>query len=254
MKMNKESWLNQIKVNFDSAASNYSRVSSIQKHFSEKIVISLKNLLIPRGKWFDLGSGTGFLADQIEEEFPNQIVNRIDFSEKMLLMHKANKSTILWDLNLGLPQSTKGCSLLVSNFCLHWLNDPCESIKIFYSNLMKGGFLIISYPTNKCFPEWKETCKKCNIEFSGLGLPDSAFTQNSLNGYEIISSKNYNYIENFSNIYKLFRNIIDMGAHSTKSKRKTVNELKTLQKFWPKDTNNRVNLTWEINILIVKKR
>ena len=46
---------------------------------------------------------------------------------------------------------------------------------------------------------------------------------------------------------------MNVGAQSTKCKRKTVYELKEMQKFWPKKETNSVNLTWEINIQILKK-
>ena len=36
-------------------------------------------------------------------------------------------------------------------------------------------------------------------------------------------------------------------------KRNKVCELKAIQKFWPKTATNSVNLTWEINIEILKK-
>ena len=251
--MNKQDWTNKVKNNFNSAAPNYSRSSFIQKYFSKKIILLMKGLDIPIGNWFDLGAGTGFLADQIEKEFPKGIVTRVDFSENMLLRNKEESNKILWDLNLGLPPSTKGSSLLVSNFCLHWLNEPDKKIKYFYDQLIKGGFLIVTFPNKNCFPEWKETCKKYCIEYSGLELPDACMLQNALNKNEIISIKNYKYKENHLNIYNLFRNIIDIGAQSSKTKRKTVKEIKTLQKNWPKDKDDKVNLTWEINILIIKK-
>ena len=46
---------------------------------------------------------------------------------------------------------------------------------------------------------------------------------------------------------------MNVGAQSTKCKRMKVYELKEIQKFWPKKATNSVNLTWEINIQILKK-
>jgi len=45
----------------------------------------------------------------------------------------------------------------------------------------------------------------------------------------------------------------NVGAQSTNCKRKTVKELKKIQKFWPKNYNNTVNLSWQIEIQIIKK-
>ena len=65
--MNKKDWNNQIKNNFNSAANNYLNYCLIQKEFSKKIINLIKELYIPNGEWFDLGSGTGLLADEIEK-------------------------------------------------------------------------------------------------------------------------------------------------------------------------------------------
>ena len=40
---------------------------------------------------------------------------------------------ILWDLNNDLPPEINNCSLLTSNFCIHWLNNPeKDNKKLFY--------------------------------------------------------------------------------------------------------------------------
>jgi len=70
---------------------------------------------------------------------------------------------------------------------------------------------------------------------------------------EIHYSEKINYLDNFEDVYKLFRSIKNVGAQSTNCKHKTVKELKKIQKFWPKNYNNTVNLSWQIEIQIIKK-
>jgi len=241
-----------IKKNFNNAALYYSHYSSIQKYFSKRIVHKLKKLEIPTGDWYDLGSGTGFLADQIEE-FSNKKVTRIDFSAEMLFKNKDKSKKLLWDLNKNLPLSNKQISLFVSNFCLHWLDKPKLKLKHWFDLLIPGGYLIVSVPTNKCFPEWKLTCKKKNIEYSGINFLKTKeladiFLKNQLINLDVVSYK-----EEFDNIFDLFRNIINMGAQYTPRKRKTVKELRLMQNYWPRNENKKVALTWEIGILILKK-
>ena len=242
-----------IKKNFNNAALNYSHNSSIQKYFSKKIVNQIKNLKIPKGDWYDLGSGTGFLADQIEEEFSKQTVTRIDFSTKMLFKNKNKSKKILWDLNNDLPLSDKKISLFVSNFCLHWLDNPKLKLKNWFNQLMPGGYLIVSVPTNKCFPEWKLTCDRKNIEYSGINFLKTKeltdmFSKNEISTFDLVPYK-----EEFDSVFDLFRNIINMGAQYTPRKRKTIKELRLMQNYWPRNKNNKVYLTWEISILILKK-
>ena len=251
--MNKNNWEKEIKLNFNNAAKNYSNYSSIQKYFSLKIVALIKNLSFINGNWYDLGSGVGFLADKIEDQFPNQNVCRIDFCENMLFENKPNSEKILWDLNKGFPIKAKKSTLLVSNFCLHWLNEPKLILKQWFDSLEKGGYMIVCLPTSNSFPEWKSACNQSKIEYSGISFPELKNLLNNFKSNEIVTTKTYKYQENFKNIYKLLRNIINIGAHSTSSERKTTTELRKMQNFWPKNENNTVNLTWEIFIFILKK-
>lgn len=251
--MQKKDWNEKVKNNFNNAAERYLDYSDIQRFFAEKIVTFLKGLNLQEGDWVDLGSGTGLLADEIETEFPHKKVSRIDFCQKMLLQNKVHRKKYLWDLNSGLPPEIKDCALITSNFCLHWLDNPEKIIQEWFCKLRIGGYLIISYPSTDCFPEWKETCKKVNIDYSGLNFPDSEKIIRNFQSDEIYLSNKYSYLENFPNIYKLLKSIVNVGAQTSKSKRKTVHELKKMQKFWPKSDNQSVNQTWSINIQILKR-
>ena len=241
-----------IKKNFNNAALDYSHYSLIQKYFSNRIVNQLKKLEIPEGDWYDLGSGTGFLADKIEE-FSKKKVTRIDFSAKMLFKNKNKSKKLLWDLNNDLPLSNKKTSLIVSNFCLHWLNEPKLKVKNWFDLLIPGGYLIVSVPTNRCFPEWRLTCEKKNIEYSGINFLQTKELADMFLKNEIITLDTVSYKEEFDNVFDLFRNIINMGAQYTPRKRKTVQELRLMQNYWPRNKNKKVDLTWEIGILILKK-
>ena len=249
----KNNWHETVKNNFNNAAANYLGYSNIQRHFAKKIVSLLKKQNIQKGEWIDLGSGTGLLADELEKEFSKTKVTRIDFSKKMLLQNKECSKKILWDLNNLLPKSIIDCPLITSNFCIHWLDNPEKILKDWFSKLRSSGYLIISYPTKNSFPEWKKTCKETNIVYSGLDLPLSKDIFKNFNSDEIFFSDKYTYVENFPDVYKLFRSIVNVGAQSSKFKRKKVHELRKMQKFWPKTESYSVNLTWEIDIQILKK-
>ena len=251
--MNNLVWTNQIKTNFDNAAKNYLEYCSIQKYFSKKLIFILEELRIPNGNWFDLGSGTGLVADEIEKNFSNRKVTRVDFCKNMLLLNKEESNKILWDLNEGLPPDIISPSLLISNFCIHWLNEPQKHLEEWFDKLNNGGKLIISYPTNNCFPEWKITCKNNNIEYTGLIFPEEKNMIKNFSSKEIISTKNFIYKENFPNIYKLFRSIVNIGAQSTQSKKISVSKFKKLAKNWQTENDKSVNLSWEINILVLQK-
>ena len=251
--MANEYWNKKINNNFNNAAHSYSNYSLVQKYFANKLVLIIKKLEPQIGKWFDLGAGTGYLADLLEKNFMNIKVKRIDFSPNMLKENKKNSQTILWDLNHDLPPSINNASLIISSFCFHWLNEPEKKLRKWYERLLPGGLLIVLFPNNKSFPEWKDTCKRNDIEYSGIALPCTNSLQRFVKENEIYLIKEFNYRETFPNIYKLFKSITNVGAQTTQKRRKTVSELKLMQEKWPKDQDAKVNLTWAISILILKK-
>ena len=251
--MANEYWSKKINNNFNNAAHSYSNYSLVQKYFANKLVHIIKELEPQIGKWFDLGAGTGYLADLLEKNFMNIKVKRIDFSPNMLKENKKNSQTMLWDLNDDLPPSINNASLIISSFCFHWLNEPEKKLRKWYERLLPGGLLIVLFPNNKSFPEWKDTCKRNDIEYSGIALPCTNSLQRFVKENEIFLIKEFNYRETFPNIYKLFKSITNVGAQTTQKRRKTVSELKLMQEKWPKDQDAKVNLTWAISILILKK-
>ena len=251
--MANEYWNKKINNNFNNAAHSYSNYSLVQKYFANKLVNIIKELEPQIGKWFDLGAGTGYLADLLEKNFMNINVKRIDFSPNMLKENKKNSQTILWDLNDDLPPSINNASLIISSFCFHWLNEPEKKLRKWYERLLPGGLLIVLFPNNKSFPEWKDTCKRNDIEYSGIALPCTNSLQRFVKENEIFLIKEFNYRETFPNIYKLFKSITNVGAQTSQKRRKTVSELKLMQEKWPKDQDAKVNLTWAISILILKK-
>jgi len=251
--MANEYWNKKINNNFNNAAHSYSNYSLVQKYFANKLVHIIKELEPQIGKWFDLGAGTGYLADLLEKNFMNIKVQRIDFSPNMLKENKKNSQTILWDLNDDLPPSINNASLIISSFCFHWLNEPEKKLRKWYERLLPGGLLIVLFPNNKSFPEWKDTCKRNDIEYSGIALPCTNSLQRFVKENEIFLIKEFNYRETFPNIYKLFKSITNVGAQTSQKRRKTVSELKLMQEKWPKDQDAKVNLTWAISILILKK-
>ena len=251
--MKNKYWNKKINNNFNNAAHSYSNYSVVQKHLANKLMLIIKELEPQIGQWIDLGAGTGYLADLLEKNFMNINVMRIDFSPNMLRENKKNSQTILWDLNIDLPPSLNNASLIISSFCIHWLNEPEKKLRKWFNRLVPGGFLIVLFPNNESFPEWKDTCKKNNIEYSGLLLPCASSLKRFVKENEIFLTKEINYRETFPDIYKLFKSIINVGAHSTQSRRKTVSELKLMQEKWPKDQYQKVSLTWSISILILKK-
>ena len=92
-------WGAMVLRRFDGAATQYNQAARLQAAMAWRLAGHCKRLPIPSGRWLDLGSGTGLLADAIEQRNPGRVVERIDGSPSMLARSSRPDHTQLWDLN-----------------------------------------------------------------------------------------------------------------------------------------------------------
>ena len=94
-----EAWSARVLKAFGNSAAQYDASAELQADMASKLAGRCRNSPIPRGLWVDLGSGTGRLADAIEQQHPGQSVLRLDGSEAMLRTQRSTRPTLLHDLN-----------------------------------------------------------------------------------------------------------------------------------------------------------
>ena len=92
----KATWEDNVLRNFNIASFNYNNEAMLQKDIAKQLAQECSKQNISSGLWMDLGTGTGLLANAIEELSPNQSVLRVDGSIKMLKQHAPNKLTKLF--------------------------------------------------------------------------------------------------------------------------------------------------------------
>ena len=157
-------WEELVISNFGKSSCQYNNSAFLQKLYANKLVEYCSKQPIKPGLWVDLGSGTGFLADALEETNPHQEVIRVDGSQHMLQKHDSNKQTELFDLSYGLPNFKESPTLIASNFALHWLPKPHETLEEWFNALAPQGWLAIALPVKGSFPEWHEAAKNANLK------------------------------------------------------------------------------------------
>ena len=118
----------------------------------------------PRGLWVDLGSGTGRLADALEQQHPGASVLRLDGGDAMLGRQTGPGATLLHDLNQDLPLWPSAPTLLCSSFVLHWLDDPPERLHHWYSHWLPVAGWRWPFP-------WPGVLNSGSRPLNGPGLP-----------------------------------------------------------------------------------
>ena len=249
-----QTWASQVNKNFDEAALSYNESASIQKSTALKLAKICSNHSIKHGLWVDLGSGTGLLAQSLEDLHPNQYVMRLDNSKKMIDQHTKKSFKQLWDLNDGLPKWSKKPNLLASSFVLHWLDNPQKQLKEWLNSLSLDGWIALAIPVKGSFPEWYEAAEKAKLTCTALDLP----SYDSLIGVIPKQSILYNKVEVTKQTAKkaisLLKPMIKVGAQSSRKEQLSISDWRKLLSFWPISNNGKeVSLSWSIQFLLIKR-
>ena len=247
-------WSSLVNKNFNEAALNYNESAVIQKSTALKLAKICSHYPIKNGLWVDLGSGTGLLAQSLEDLHPNQSVLRLDNSRQMINQNSEKSTKQLWDLNDGLPKWTEKPNLLASSFVLHWLDNPQNKLKEWLNALSFDGWIALAIPIKGSFPEWYEAAEKANLTCTALDLP----SYDSL--IRVVPKKSilYNKIEIIKQTAKkatsLLKPMIKVGAQSSQKEQLSVSDWRHLLSFWPiSNKDKQVSLSWSIQFLLIKR-
>ena len=248
------SWGAKVLQRFDGAATQYNQAARLQTAMAWRLAGCCKRLPIPSGRWLDLGSGTGLLADAIEQRNPGRVVERIDGSPSMLARNSRPDHTQLWDLNQPLEGRDDPPTLIASSFCLHWLSDPGTRLQNWFECLAPGGWLIVALPVEGCFPQWHKAARQAAVPCSALGFPTTNALTASLPKQQIRHQQQLNFSEQASHITDLLRPMQTIGAGTTARSALSVKQWRQLSAHWPDRTaRGQVRLTWLIQLLVIER-
>lgn len=142
----------QAKESFNSILDNkkYAGIIKDDKHLS--LLLDLLNKS-QYNKILDIGTGTGYLAFPLAEQFPNASVCGIDIAEIIVEKNNAtvkekgihNLSFEVFD-GLTYPFSNEYADLIVTRYAFHHFPDAVNAVQQMNRILVKGGKVLISDP------------------------------------------------------------------------------------------------------------
>ena len=247
-------WGAKVLRSFDGAATQYNRAARLQTAMAWRLAGHCQRLPIPSGRWLDLGSGTGLLADALEQRNPGKVVERIDGSPSMLARHSRPDQTQLWDLNQPFQFWDNAPTLITSSFCLHWLSDPGTTLRHWFDCLAPGGWLVVALPVAGCFPQWHEAARQAAVPCAALRFPTTSALTASLPKQQIRQQQQLNFSEQASHITALLRPMQTIGAGTSTRSALSVKQWRQLSAHWPdRSEEGQVRLTWLIQILVIER-
>jgi len=247
-------WRHQVLQRFDRAAPQYVEHAGLQRAVAWRLAGLCRRRPLPRGRWLDLGAGTGMLADALETLHPGQSVGRLDGSEAMLARQRQRHDTQRWDLQQGLPPWPERPQVLASSFCLHWLDDPCLRLQQWYEALAPAGWLALALPVRGSFRQWHQAARAAGQSCTALPLPTATSLLEAVPARAVRHQSLHRFTTQARSMAALLRPMRRVGAGSTPMQPLGVRAWRQLGRHWPvPESDRRVRLTWMIQILLLQR-
>ncbi|MEQ9263792.1 MAG: methyltransferase domain-containing protein [Balneolaceae bacterium] len=252
----------EVAKEFGQSVQDYHSKAVIQKKVAEGLIVSLRPWkgIIPAGPILEVGCGTGFLSEQIVQEFPSRDIHITDASKEMVAFTEqsigkaGNLDYSVLDVN-EITDTTERYALVVSNFSAQWFSDTAIGLEKLSSMLLPGGLLLVAFPGNQSFMEWYECCLELGLPYTANPLPDieEVIVKLSLGPLQIDYYEN-DLFQDFDSSLDFLKHIKEIGAgKSVTGKSLSIKQLKLLTEFWDKKVNNKVKAKWHIAYLAAKK-
>ncbi|MFO7800011.1 methyltransferase [Rhodohalobacter sp.] len=247
---------------FSELANDYDQFARIQKETAERLAKALNpwQFSIPEGPILEVGAGTGLLTQHIAKMYSNREVLVTDISDEMLHLNRKYLSdyTHLQYQNLDVEDAEwedEKCALITSNFLIHWLKNPAETIAKMLPSLKPGGLLLMSFPGDDTFPQWRKNCLDLGLPYTGNPLPDleEIVIKLSMGPVKVDYYEDQTNLE-YPSVYDFYRELKrSASGTSLTGKKLSIKQLRLLNDYWKEKNNGKVNVHYHTAFIAVKR-
>ena len=243
----------QIKANFNRANQSYDYSAFLQKIVAKNLILLAKKDITLANKILDLGCGTGFIFEQINQK--NKTIFQLDIAYKMLQKNSALNNKINGDIDF-LPFRKNSFDLALSSLSLQWINNLSDSVFQTLDTLKNGGNFYFSLVADGSLAELKKTCQDCDVPLS----INDFITEKNLT--TILKKQNFDYqikseeiVLKYDNLYHLLKSLKLIGAnYSNKKQYIGKKQFVKIADFYFNNfySNNNVFATWQVFYVAIK--
>lgn len=230
--------------NFNKAAAQYNAHARIQRRVAEE----LAERITPSGVVWDIGCGTGFLAEMLAPK----PVYQIDIALNMCKEAQTHGLALVGDMH-ALPLQKSAADRLVSSAALQWCEDWDALAREWYAALKPKGRAHVALFTQHSLPELK------HVADDGLALhslPTEIEVEDAFNGagFKTVSQETTLFEETHDNLKTLLKSIKNVGARAHQKGTLTKEKLARWEASFPRDEDSgRLKLSWHVLFLEVEK-
>ncbi len=256
----------KIAHNFSQGVKNYLSHSQVQKQCADKLLKIAENYSysIPNGVILEIGCGTGFVTQGLIKQFPNHLLDIIDISSEMLnycaknLQIPEQKKELIQFRQIDgehLNPKKNQYSAIISSFTVQWFEDIVNSLNCMINSLQPQGLLLLAFPNEQSFPEWKKMCDDLSLPFTRNQLPNSSelIQQLSIPPHKIHIFEERITI-NYNNAADFFKSLKIIGAGcNLKQEKLSVARMKQLVNYWNHQCYpDEIEVTYDVTFLLIQ--
>jgi len=134
--------IKSIKRSFNRAAKSYDKAAILQREVADRLLDSLKFMLIEPKTILDCGARTGYMTKALQERYPTARVISLDIAEQLLQQASCNLK--LCSSAEALPIQKQSIDLIISNCNFHWSNDLSACFREARRVLKPEGLLLFT--------------------------------------------------------------------------------------------------------------
>lgn len=132
--------------------------------------------IVPPGPILEVGAGTGIFTGYLKRIFPERELIVSDVSQEKLEYARAqfdeNESLYYKQFNAESDDIEElHYSLICGNQIAHQFDNPAATLEKLALGLRIDGLMLMSFPGEDSFQEWRSTCLDLGIPYTGRSMP-----------------------------------------------------------------------------------
>ncbi len=160
-----------VQQRFNQCAKHYNNDNAIGEEIAKRLTDRLDDLKRPFHTVLDLGAGTGTVANLVQQSQSNCNIVTLDFAHNML--EQSPHLNVLANTEGALPFADETFDLVISNFCLPFINDIPKFLHSAGKVLKKDGLFMATTLGLESFREFKKSAEAVGLTgMRTFPLPD----------------------------------------------------------------------------------
>lgn len=219
-----------LKQSFGKASQSYDAAAILQREICQRLLEKLEYINFKPKKILDVGAGTGYATYALQKIFPEAEIIALDIAHPMLAVAKQRNG--LWSrlrkrvrfINADteyLPLIDNSVDLIFSNLTLQWVNQLDTALLEFSRVLKADGMLLFSTFGPDTLKElrasWQAVDQRSHVNMF-LDMHDIGDAMVRAHLAEPVMDAEHLTLT-YRDVYKLMRDLKDIGAHNVTSRR-----------------------------------